>query len=94
MSGVEDAHDQQETADSGDLDLPLAGSVAGPVVLERDREEDERAEDEVVRDIGEHEVALAGPRVGAEDVGCVGAAESFDERSERHRDGEEREVGE
>ena len=36
--------------------------------VERDREEDERQEDQVVGDVGQHDEALAGARVGAEHV--------------------------
>ena len=53
---------------------PVAGSDEGH------GEQHERREDQVVRDVGEDEVALPGPRVGAEHVGRIGAAEAFDER--------------
>ena len=38
-------------------------------------------EDQVVDDVGQHDVALAGQRVVVEDIGGVGAAEPLDERA-------------
>ena len=60
--------------------------------LDPDREQDVGGEDQVVDDVGEHDVALAGQRVVVEDVGGVRAAEPLDERTEPERDGDQDDV--
>ena len=47
-----------------------------------DREQDVGEEDQVVGDVDEHDEALAGARVGPEDVGGVAPSEPFDQRTE------------
>ena len=92
---VEDAHDEQDSSDAGQLVLVERTGRLGPVgrLLEADGEQDERREDQVVGDVGEHQVALAGVRIGSEDIGGVGAPEPFDERPERDGDRDQHDVG-
>ena len=94
VEAVQDADDEQDAADALDLELQLPGGdvedqvgARPPVLgLEAHREHDVGGEDQVVDDVGEHDVALAGERVVVEDVGGVGPAEPLDERPEPQRD--------
>ena len=93
---MQDADDQQDAADPrcGEREL-LGGDEAGDVVVpvalgaEVHAEEDVGREDQVVDDVGQHDVALAGQRVVVEDVGGVGAAEPLDERPQPDGDGDQ-----
>ena len=95
---MQDADDEQDAADPRRRERQLLGGdepgdVVVPVALRRevDSEEDVRREDQVVHDVGEHDVALAGERVVVEDVGRVGPTEPLDERTQPHRHGDEHE---
>src|SRR5437870_1839140 len=65
---MQDADDQQDAAHPASLEPHLGGQYAQPPGvprLEADREKDVRREDQVVDDVRQHDVALAGPFLSA-----------------------------
>jgi len=68
-----------------------SGDLVAPGFLRREahHEQDVRREDQVVHDVGQHDVALARQRVVVEDISGIGAAEPLDERPQPHRDRDE-----
>src|SRR3954447_1628000 len=96
VEAVQDTDDQQDATEPGGHFLDLCrGHVVGQERgrLGSDGEEDVGGEDQVVDDVGEHDVALARQRVVVEDVCGVRAAEPLDERPEPDRDGPQGQIG-
>ena len=85
IEAVQHADDQQDPADPHRRRLQLV-RVHGlrPVArgFELHREQDVREEDQVVRDVHEHDEALPGAGIRPEHIGRVALAETPDERSQ------------